>query len=108
MQNHSLEPLSTFNLFTRVARWLLFKQKNPNFGKFWRASDGKMLKCFMAILNFLKDIWDIFDHVVRFLFIWYIFTCFGFMYQEKSGNPAFFRGKAIFTTFSRRNLSGGI
>jgi hypothetical protein len=25
----------------------------------------------------------------QFLFIWYIFSCFGIMYREKSGNPGF-------------------
>jgi hypothetical protein len=27
------------------------------------------------------------DHLVHFVFIWYIFSGFGIMYQEKSGNP---------------------
>jgi hypothetical protein len=29
-----------------------------------------------------------YDHLVRFALIWYIFPFFGIMYQEKSGNPA--------------------
>jgi hypothetical protein len=40
-------------------------------------------------------IWDIlwrfgilYDHLVHFVFIWYIFSSFGIMYQEISGNPA--------------------
>jgi hypothetical protein len=39
-------------------------------------------------------IWDILSpfgtfciHLVHFVFIWYIFSGFGIMYQEKSGNP---------------------
>jgi hypothetical protein len=28
---------------TRVARWLIFKPKNPNLGKFLRALDWEML-----------------------------------------------------------------
>jgi hypothetical protein len=31
-----------------------------------------------------------YDHLVHFLFIWYIFSCFGIMYQEKSGNPGWY------------------
>jgi hypothetical protein len=56
-------------------------------GKFWRASDGKMLICLMAILNILRTFGIFYDHLVHFLFCWYIFSGFGIMYQEKSGNP---------------------
>jgi hypothetical protein len=52
---------------SRVARWLIFKTENPNFGKIWRVLLRKMLVHFMAI--------------------WYIFPHFGMLYQEKSGNP---------------------
>jgi hypothetical protein len=41
----------------------------------------------MAVWNILW-IFGIFnDHLVNFVFIWYIFSGFGIMYQEKSGNP---------------------
>jgi hypothetical protein len=40
----------------RVARWFIFKPKNPNLGKFWRAFDVKMLIHFM---EYFKDNWDI-------------------------------------------------
>jgi hypothetical protein len=50
----------------RVARCFLFKLKIPNLGKFWRA---------FGIFH---------DHLVRFVFI---FSCFGIVYQGKSGNP---------------------
>jgi hypothetical protein len=31
---------------------------------------------------------EIEDHLVHFVFIWYIFSGFDIMYKEKSGNPA--------------------
>jgi hypothetical protein len=65
-----------------------FQTKNPNLGKFWRAIDGKMLTYFMATWNILQTFGIFCDHLVHFVFIWYIFSGFGIMYQEKSGNPA--------------------
>jgi hypothetical protein len=46
------------------------------------------------MLKYFKDIWDIlrtlgifYEHLVHFMLILYIFSGFGIMYQEKSGNP---------------------
>jgi hypothetical protein len=65
-----------------------FQTKNTNLGKFWRALDWKMFAYCMPIWNILWT-WGIFyDYSVHFVFIWYIFSGFGIMYQEKSGNPA--------------------
>jgi hypothetical protein len=61
-----------------------FQTKNPSLGKLWRALDWKMFIYFMAIWNFLWRFGIFNDH---FVFIWYIFSGFGIMYQEKSGNP---------------------
>jgi hypothetical protein len=41
----------------------------------------------MTIWNILLIFWDIFDHLIHSVFIWYIFSGFGITYQEKSGNP---------------------
>jgi hypothetical protein len=65
-----------------------FQTKNPNLGKFWRALDWKMLICFMVIWNILWPFGIFYDHLVQFVFIWYIFPVFGIMHKEKSGNPA--------------------
>jgi hypothetical protein len=65
-----------------------FQTKNLNLGKFWRALDWNMFKYFLAILNILWRFGIFYDHLVRFVVIWYIFSGFGIMYQEKSGNPA--------------------
>jgi hypothetical protein len=42
----------------------------------------------MAIWNILPTFGIFYDHLVQFVFIWYIFSGFGIMHQEKSGNPA--------------------
>jgi hypothetical protein len=41
----------------------------------------------MAIWN-LGDLGYFYDHLLHFVYFWYIFSGFGIMYQEKSGNPA--------------------
>jgi uncharacterized membrane protein len=65
-----------------------FQTKNPNLGKFWRALNSKMSIYFMAIWNILQTFGIFYDHLVHFVFIWYIFSSLGNVYQEKSGNPA--------------------
>jgi hypothetical protein len=42
----------------------------------------------MAILNILLTFGIFYDSLVQFVFIWYIFSGFGIMHREKSGNPA--------------------
>jgi hypothetical protein len=72
----------------RVARWFVFKQKIPiwvNFGVPY--VDWKRLIYFMTICNISWTFGIFKDHTVHFVFIWYIFSDFGIMYQEKSGNP---------------------
>jgi hypothetical protein len=64
-----------------------FQTKNPNLGKFWNAIDWKMLRYFMAICNIFWALGIFYDHLVHFVFFWCIFSSFGFMSQEKSGNP---------------------
>jgi hypothetical protein len=64
-----------------------FQTENPKLGKFWRALDWKKFIYVMAIWNILWILGIFYDHLVHFVFIWYIFSGFGIMYQEKSGNP---------------------
>jgi hypothetical protein len=56
---------------------------------------GKFIYIYCGLLEYLMDIWDILlqfgtfcVHLVLFVFIWYIFSGFGIMYKEKSGNLA--------------------
>jgi hypothetical protein len=43
---------------------------------------------FVAIGNILWALGICYDHSAHFVIIWYIFSGFGIMDQEKSGNPA--------------------
>jgi hypothetical protein len=42
---------------------------------------------FYGHLEYLRTFGIFYEHLVHFVFIWYIFSGFGIMYQEKSGNP---------------------
>jgi hypothetical protein len=64
-----------------------FQTKNTNLGKVWRASDWKILIYFTAVWNILQTFEIFYDHLVEFVFVWHIFSGFGIMHQEKSGNP---------------------
>jgi hypothetical protein len=48
-----------------VARWFIFKTKNPTLGKLWNALDWKMLIYFMAICNILWTLGMFYDHLVH-------------------------------------------
>jgi hypothetical protein len=54
-----------------------FQTKNPNLDKFWRALDWKILIYFMDIWNILQTFGIYYDHLVHFVFIWYIFSGLG-------------------------------
>jgi hypothetical protein len=43
---------------------------------------------FCAYLEYIMPIWYTLCSFVSFAVIWYIFTRFGILSQEKSGNPA--------------------
>jgi hypothetical protein len=67
-----------------------FQTKIPNLGKFWRALEFKMLIYFMAIWNILQTFEIFYNHLIRFVFIWYILSAPkapNIKHQEKSGNP---------------------
>jgi hypothetical protein len=48
----------------------------------------KTLVYFMAIRSILRPFGIIYGRLAHCVFIWYIFSGFGVMHQEKSGNPA--------------------
>jgi hypothetical protein len=64
-----------------------FQTKNPNFGKKFWASDWKIFINFTAIWDILWIFGIFYDHSVHFVFIWYIFSSFGILHQDKSGSP---------------------
>jgi hypothetical protein len=76
-----------------------FQTQNPNLGKFLRVLDWKILIYLMAIWNILWRFGIFYGHLVRFVFIWYTFSRFGIMYQEKSGNPGYDNYFALITIF---------
>jgi hypothetical protein len=61
-----------------------FQTKNPTLGEFWRALDWKLLLYLMAIWNMLPPFGIFYDHLVLLVFIWYIFSRFGKLCQEKN------------------------
>jgi hypothetical protein len=65
-----------------------FQTKNPNLGKFWRVLQWKRLVYFMDTFSILRPLEIFYGHLVYFVVIWYIFSRFGILYQEKYGNPA--------------------
>jgi hypothetical protein len=71
-----LASLSTRNvvyLIIQGCQMVCIQTKNLNLGKFWRALDWKLLMYFMAIGNILQRFGILYDHLVHFVFIWYIF-----------------------------------
>jgi hypothetical protein len=73
----------------RVARGYIFKPKNPNLGKFCRVLQWKMLVYLVYSWPILLIFAILCVHLVNFVVIWNIFSRFGMLYQEKSGNPGF-------------------
>jgi hypothetical protein len=63
-----------------------FQTKNPTLGKFWRVLQRKMIVYLMVIWSILRPIGVIYGHLVQFFIHWYIFSCFGMLYHETSGN----------------------
>jgi hypothetical protein len=66
----------------------LFSNQNSQFGKKFKGLRLENADIFYGHLEYFIDIWDILYPFVTFVFIWYIFSSFGIMHQEKSGNPA--------------------
>jgi hypothetical protein len=65
-----------------------FQTKCTNLGTFWKDLQWMMVVYFMAILSILWPFGIFCGHLVYFMVIWNIFSQFGMLYQEKSGNPA--------------------
>jgi hypothetical protein len=64
-----------------------FKTKNHNLGKFVRTLEWKMLVILKAVWSILRSFGVFRGHLIHFMFIWYILSRSGRLYQEKSGNP---------------------
>jgi hypothetical protein len=75
------------SLCARVARWFIFKPKNPNLGKIWRDSEWKNLLYLMTICDILLPFGSIHSRLVWFVVIWYIFSRFGMFGPKKIWQP---------------------
>jgi hypothetical protein len=64
---------TAFFITAQGCQMVSLRTKNPNLGKFWRALDWTMLIYFMVIWNILQTFGIFYDHLVHFVFIWYIF-----------------------------------
>jgi hypothetical protein len=92
-----------------------FQTKNPNLGNFLRALDCKLYICMCVHMKYFLSIWNIlypfrifYDHLVHFVFIWYIFPVYYHvcMYREKSGNPAWKTQMSTSSTTPLSNVKG--
>jgi hypothetical protein len=66
-----------------------FQTKNPNLGKFCRVLQWKRMEYLLDSWSILRSYVIFYGHFVKFVVIRYIFSRFGILYQEKSGNPGF-------------------
>jgi hypothetical protein len=62
--------------------------KNPNLGNFWKVLKWKVLVYRIAICYILWPFGIYYGHFVYFVVVWYIFSRFGRLYEEKSGSTA--------------------
>jgi hypothetical protein len=62
-----------------------FSKQKSKFGQILEGLRWRNVDIVFGHLEYFTDIGDFYDH---FVFIWYIFSGFGIMYLEKSGNPA--------------------
>jgi hypothetical protein len=64
-----------------------FKPKIPIWVNFGGSCNGKAWYTYFMTIWRILLLLEIFNgHLVYFVVIWYIFTSFGILYQEKSGN----------------------
>jgi hypothetical protein len=63
-----------------------FQTKNSNLCKFWKVLIWKILEYFMTLWFILGPLEIFHGHFGIFCGNWYIFSCFGILDQEKSGN----------------------
>jgi hypothetical protein len=77
----------------------IFLTKNPNSSKFWK----RLVFLWPFCLFYGQTVFVFYGYLVHFVVIWYIFSCSGMLYGEKSGNPVWER--KICTTWVRSAIS---
>jgi hypothetical protein len=78
----------------RVARWFVFKPKIPIWVNFLGPEIGKCWYILWPFGIFYIHLGNFMIIWVHCVLIWYIFSIFGFMYQDKSGNPGLKRDQS--------------
>jgi hypothetical protein len=58
----------------QACQMVIFKPKNPNLGKVWRALQWKIFLHVMDIWSILRPMGILYGHLVYFVVIWYIFS----------------------------------
>jgi hypothetical protein len=61
-------------LLARVARWFYFQTKKSQFGSISEGLRLEKMDTFSAIWNILRTSVLFYDHLVHFVFMWYIFS----------------------------------
>jgi hypothetical protein len=73
--------------YEQGCQMVCLQTKNPKLGKFGMVLQWKMLVYFMDTWSILPSFVMFYGHLVYV--IGYIFSSFGILYEEKSGNPGY-------------------
>jgi hypothetical protein len=65
----------------------LFSNQNYQFGKNFQGLRLENVDILYGHFEYCRTFGIFYDHLAHCVFIWYIFSGFGVMHQEKSGNP---------------------
>jgi hypothetical protein len=85
----------------------LVSNQNPKFGYILYGLEMASVGIFLDLWSVLRPFGIFNGHLVYFGFVWYIFSRFGMLYQEKSGKPWTRLGVEENSSFSCfRNVSG--
>jgi hypothetical protein len=78
----------------QCCQMVCFQTKNPDLGKFWKVLQWTTLVFLWKFLPNLSPIGIFYGHLVHSVVFWYIFSRFGMLRREKSGNPVLERSRA--------------
>jgi hypothetical protein len=73
---------------TWVARWYIFKPKNPIWVNLGRPKNEDCWNILWTFWNILQPFYILYGHLVILVANWVYFPCFGTLYEDKSGIPA--------------------
>jgi hypothetical protein len=76
----------------RVARWYIFKPKNPNLGKKWCALEWKLFAYFMVIWTILRPFGILYCHLVMLWQLGTFLTVLKYFVSRKIWQPCYRHG----------------